>query len=209
MRKALFNICFVLIYLALASNAFSQKRNCIIYSNILNYLNDKQGRLKFYSVPKNEFVNPMNPLEERKRITGKEQFSFYIIDELRDFSVIMVNDWFFKLMNDKSILNVVYTKDSNEIRSCIFNDKSLIVKSDFRNSFTKDDYFSEKNKKSTIHYVPAIIRFSEILYINDKIALVYVKLRVGVRAGREFVYGFILKKKKHNWKIHKSNVETR
>lgn len=199
----------ILLCIVFNQNIFAQKSDCLIYEKILIHLNEQWSNIKHADTG---IVNPEAPEFNRVEIKEKQALSFYIVKDKSEFGINAVKGWFAELLNDTNIIKKDYTaseKDSTVNCQFCSSVKYRVVEFTKVTSFSEKDYSPEAKGKSLIHYAPARVVFSNILYHADQTALVYAKLKVGSDGGPGSIYGFVFEKEKNNWVLKKVEKETR
>ena len=116
-------------------------------------------------------------------------------------------------MNSTAIVIDGYTTpDNDSIVNCQFATKSVkyqFVEYKMVSSFSEQDYTTAGKGKSIIHYAPARVVFSNILYHANQTALVYTMVKIGSDGGGGVMYGFVFEREKDNWVLKKVGNESR
>ena len=199
------------ITLMLSTNIYAQNKtdDCIIYKNVLLYLNEKEADVKYtYEGTIDPEVDDIGKLVEGD---GLQQYYFYIVDKKSEFGYLSVRDWFSKLLKDSTVIqkNYIFNKDS--IINCVFDDGIKYQYKPFIEiEFSEKNYLQEKKEGMNVHYTPIRTTFSKVLYTQDDRALVFAKIYQGIGRGRDsYVYGFVFKKNKIYWELSLVEVEIR
>ena len=199
----------ILLCMVFNQNLLAQKMDCIIYEKILLHFDKEHSSIKYLYEGVND---PENPVFNSVKIKEKRALSFYIVKDKSEFRMNAVKGWFAELLNDTNIIKKDYTtteKDSTV--NCKFCNslKYQVVEFTKVTSFSEKDYSTQGQGKSLIHYAPARVVFSNIIYHANQTALVYAKLKVGSDSGPGSIYGFVFEKEKNNWVLKKVEKETR
>jgi|GEM_PF-5754160 len=190
----------------------AQDSCCLIYQSVLCHINTEENK-KSKSYSTEELTDPTNTKIKLERDLNNRSFHFYIVNKKQDFNLNAVNHWFSKLMNDCEITNKKYIKAKDSITNCILTNKALKgIITDFKDALKINDssYYSIDTLNKKTFYTPVRILLSDILFSTDnKVALVFARMKIGIYGGDGDIYGFIFKKKKNKWKIHKYKIEYR
>lgn len=180
--------------------AFAKKNDCFIYENVLVYLNVKEGEIIALYTTSKEGIEPTNIELTKEKVINKLALNFCIVNETSRFSENQLKEWFTKLLNDTTLVQIGFIENNTEsIVNCKFN----TIKYQYANfsetlSFVKANGQTEIQGTDTIHYNPCGIMFSNILYSKDeRYAAVYVKVNRGM--GFNYLYGFLFENSGGNW----------
>lgn len=189
---------------------FAQNTNdCIVYKNVLLYLNKKEAwpKIVYGGIIDPESDDVGTPVQ----LNELHQYSFYIVSKKTDFDYLSIRNWFSSLIKDSSIIQKKYIFDNDSIINCIFDNNIKYQYKPFTEiRFSEKDFLQEKQAEKNIFYSPMRITFSKVLYTNDDRALVYVKFYLGNGSGRDIgVYGFVFNKNNSDWELKNVEIELR
>lgn len=187
-------------------NIFAQNANdCIIYENVLLYLNKKEAELKivYRGIIDPESGDIGTPVVRDK---GLYQHNFYIVDEKSNYGY----SWFSEFMKDSTIIHKNYIYDNDSIINCTFdNTIKYQYKPFIEIRFSEKDYLQEKIGETDVYYSPMRVTFSKVLYTNDDRALVFARIYQGIGGGRDrCAYGFVFNKNNDDWVLSLVEVKT-
>lgn len=201
-------LCTTLI---LSENIFSQNKtdDCIIYENVLMFLNKKETDIKYVY---EGIIDPeSDDMGKRVKREGLHQYNFYIVDKKSELGYLSVRDWFSKLVKDSTVIHKNYICNNDSVINCTFNDSIKYQYKPFIEiKFSEIDYLQEKRGEMNVYRTPIRVTFSKVLYTQDNRALVFAKIYQGVGRGKDnYVYAFVFKKNNDDWILSLAEGEVR
>ncbi len=183
---------------------FAQTSNCNLYEAVLGELVAHVNRPFEVTIVPPGGIDPLNPLPEVTEMSyGKRSLDFYIMPYVVDFSVKYVK-WFAKEIEDSSLLNLDYNVSTDTTVNCVFNDTIRYrYSNDEEARFNETHFFLEGEGDSAVNFSPAKVAFSNILYYKDELALVCIRNKIAMQAGRDAAWLFVFEKRNGLWVVRK------
>lgn len=185
--------------------AIGKESNCQFYNLIINdirssYINDWRD-----SIPKGQKIDPVNPDKKKTyKIPSPTFLDFYVSPKLFELDPKDLNGWLGDFLNEKGKIGPSLKVENPSIEECITDSLIRTRFSESKNQISFDNSFFRKavvnNKQVLLN--PIRVVFSNILYVKDGKAIIYVDTKFGMNPGR-ISYGYVFKKTGGKWLIHK------
>jgi|GEM_PF-3804623 hypothetical protein len=196
-------IAVILLFIPFFSKA--QESNCQFYNLILNDIRNSYMYDQGDSIPKGQLIDPVNP-EKTKSFTvhSSTYLDFYVSPKLFELNPIDLNRWLSEFLHENGNLAKCIKVDNPSIENCITDS---IIRTRFLESKTQINFDNSYFRKAivnnkTVLFNPIYVVFSNVLYLKDGSAIVYVDTKLAMNPGR-ISYGYILNRKNKQWVIKK------
>lgn len=215
---------FILYYaIFICNTALGKQCNCIIYKTTLKELNKELSSIKSVIVSTDTIIDPtVGPLSWDTIYytkSHKQRYKFFIGDKAvgSEYSAFSLSKIYQEITNDSiyKINNYAYNEPVNlhncklnEVDSVFFitfNDTNNFELREKVNSNFSIKIIQHKYHNDTINYLPIIIHFSKIAYLNNEMALFYISYDFSHRQSSRSV---LFRKEKNKWRFYKFGMET-
>ncbi len=194
----------ILIFLLTSRLLQAQTDNCAVYEAVFQQLLDRENELRIVTIVPAGGFDPINPQSEVvETLYTKQSLYFYVMPYVLDFKLKAVK-WFAEEVKDSSLCFLEYRGTKDTTINCAFNDLYRYQYStDTEARFDETHFFQEGIGDSAVHFSPAKVAFSNVLYYKDELALVYIKTKIAIQAGRDATYLFVFEKRDGAWVLTK------
>lgn len=200
----------IIIIIFVTTNIYSKENNCQLYKLIIEDLKYQYLNRTVDSIPDGQKIDPENPYSTKMFKVKKDIYlDLFVSQNLFNISKIDYNNWAIKSFYEKGKIGKLVSTEKPSLKDCITDS---IISSRFDRStklirFSEKDYRIDAINGKRVLLNPMRITFSNIVYMDNRRAIVYLETLYGTNPG-VISYYYIFKRTKGNWVIENSVCQT-